>query len=71
MEPVFEQVWREQPFAKLEYTDRYTPEQARQDGARKGAVDMQETILKMAKAIKAPTKQLKALIKEIEEIEHG
>lgn len=70
MEPVFEQVWRENPFTQLEYTDRYTPEIARQEGAKHGAIQMQEVILKKLHAIKSPTKQVQAIIKEIEAIDY-
>jgi len=70
MEPVFEQVLRENPFAKLEYTDRYTPEVARQEGWKLGAIQMQEVILKKLRKIKSPTKQVQAIIKEIEAIDY-
>lgn len=65
--PVFDEVWKSNPFTVLptEYTDRYTPEVARQEGDRAAT----QRILERLQAIDKPSKQLKELIKELEEQE--
>jgi len=71
--PIFDAVLNKTPFTapvKLDYTDRYTPEVARNEGALYGAEGMRETILKLARAMPKPTKQLQQLIESIEAIEH-
>lgn len=71
--PVFDALFNKQPFTapvKLDYSSRYTPEAARNEGALYGAQSMKETILKLARAVPKPTKQLQQLIEAIEELEH-
>lgn len=54
----------------VDYTDRYTPEVARNEGALYGAESMRELILKLARAVPKPTKQIQDLIQKIEAIEY-
>ncbi len=71
--PIFDQVIAGITFTappKLEYTDRYTPEVARNEGSLYGAENMKQEILKLARAVPRPTKQLQELIQAIEDITH-
>lgn len=67
-EPVFADTLAHHPFKPFptEYTDRYTPEQARQDGAR---FERQNLINRIRK-IDNPTKQVKQLLAELEKEEN-
>lgn len=68
-DPIFHQVLAESRFTSLptEYTDRYTPEVARQQGELLGERKTLDRILAKGHAIKNPTKQLLAFLAEIEE----
>lgn len=72
--PVFDRVFADSnPFKALptEYTDRYTPEVARQQGQVAGERQERDRILKLIASMK-PTKALEALRAEIEKAEdHG
>ncbi len=71
--PIFDQVIAGITFTappNLDYTDRYTPEVARNEGALYGAEGMKQEILKLARAVPKPTKQLLELINKIEDITH-
>lgn len=67
--PVFDAVLDANPFKAFptEYTDRYTPEVARQQGVQHGERQATERFLKRLKAIKNPTKQITTLIRELED----
>lgn len=61
--PVFDRVFASlNPYASMpEFTERFTPEVARQQGFRAGEDKMLETVLKMISRIDRPTKQIKDL----------
>lgn len=50
-----------------EYTDRYTPEVARQMGHEQGWRDRNNQIIAKLRLIEKPTKQVAALLAELEE----
>lgn len=58
--PVFEEVLASNPFTAFptEYTDRYTPEVARQEGELRGLSKRSEQILNLIAEVEKPTKQL-------------
>jgi hypothetical protein len=68
-DPIFRTVIADHPFTSLPptYTDRFTPEVARQQGVLHGERTTRERILAKGRAIKNPTKQLMAFLAEIEE----
>lgn len=68
-DPIFHQVFKTNSFTALPptYSDRYTPEVARQQGVLTGERNMRLHILAKGRAIKNPTKQLQAFLAEIEE----
>lgn len=68
-DPIFHAVAATHHFTSLpaEYTDRYTPEVARQQGELIGERKTRDRILAKGYAIKNPTKQLQAFLAEIEE----
>jgi hypothetical protein len=68
-DPIFHQVMAANRFTSLptEYTDRYTPEIARQQGVLAGERKAIERMLAKGHAIKNPTKQLQAFLAEIED----
>jgi len=68
-DPIFHQVMADNRFTALptEYTDRFTPEVARQQGELNGERKTLDRILAKGRAIKNPTKQLQAFLAEIEE----
>jgi len=70
--PVYDALKAGHDFTKLptEYTDRYTPEVARNEGWLAGAEKMRERILKMAGEVSKPTKQLLEFIEKIEAIDY-
>ena len=67
-DPIFHTVAATHRFTALpvEYTDRFTPEVARQAGVLSGERTATERILTIGRAIKNPTKQLQAFLAEIE-----
>lgn len=68
-DPIFHAVAATHRFTAMptEYTDRFTPEVARQAGVLSGERNATERILAKGRAIKNPTKQLTAFLAEIEE----
>jgi hypothetical protein len=70
--PIFDLVGKQKNYKipVTEIVDRYTPERARQEGVIMGGEDMKRMILKLARQVKKPTKQLLDLIEQIEDIEH-
>lgn len=71
--PVFKQTAREwkakRDFTVMpaEYTDRYSPEVARQMGHEQGWRDRNNQIIAKLRLIEKPTKQVAALLAELEE----
>lgn len=61
--PVFDEVFKSNPFKAFptEYTDRYTPDIARQEGIAIGVERRTEQVLDLIDAIPKPSKQLLAL----------
>lgn len=68
--PIFDEVMGGNPFSSFPaiYTDRYTPEVARQQGYKQGAEDLRNQILKALISIKKPSKQLLQAIELVREI---
>lgn len=67
--PVFDRLFAESsPFKALptEYTDRYTPEVARQQGYKQGAATQIEQLIADIEAIEKPTKQVVELLAKLE-----
>ncbi len=69
--PVFNDTLARHRFTALpaEYTDRYTPEQARQAGDTYGRQQHNQAVLSMLKTIKKPSKALQHVIETLEELE--
>ena len=69
--PVFEEVLASNPFTAFptEYTDRYTPEVARQEGEMRGLDKRSEQVIALIDAVKNPTKQLLELRAQIQDLE--
>lgn len=67
--PVFDSVLRATTFTAfpVEYTDRYTPEVARQQGHKAGTVVGLELAISLLKEVKKPSKQILDIIAKLEE----
>lgn len=69
--PVFTDTLARHRFTALprEYSDRYTPEVARQAGDTYGRQQHNQAVLDMLKSIKRPSKQLQEIIEKLEGLE--
>ncbi len=67
--PVFDSVLAGTKFTAFptEYTDRYTPEVARQQGHRAGSAAGIQLAISLLKEIKKPSKQILDIIEKLEE----
>lgn len=68
---IFRKVLGENPFTALpaEYTDRYTPEVARQAGHKAGYQAALDKVIYLIQSTPRPSRQLKALLAEVERLE--
>ena len=69
-DPIFRQVATDHPFTALPttYTDRFTPEVARQQGFKAGWQAALQEVISMAEKQSKPTKQLTSFLAEIERL---
>lgn len=69
-DPVFRSVMADHPFTALPptYTDRFTPEVARQQGFKAGWQSALQEVISLAEKQGKPTKQLAGFLAEIERL---